>query len=149
MQGGGALPAAKLAFATLGTLSPKKDNVVLIPSWYSGTHRRSIQCLTGPGRAIDPDRHFIVATNLLGNGLSTSPSNTPAPFEAARFPRVTLFDNVRLQHKLVPEDLGVERLKLVVGWSMGGARPSSGGRSSRTWWRPIARCPAPREPRFQ
>ena len=122
LQGGGALPAAKLAFATLGTLSPKKDNVVLIPSWYSGTHRESIQCLTGPGRAIDPDRHFIVATNLLSNGLSSSPSNTPVPFEAVRFPRVTLFDNVRLQHKLVTEALGVEKLKLVVGWSMGGCQ---------------------------
>ena len=122
LQGGGKLPAAQLAFATLGTLSPKKDNVVLIPSWYAGTHRESIKCLTGPGRAIDPDRHFIVATNLLSNGVSTSPSNTPAPFEAARFPRVTLFDNVRLQHKLVTEALGVEKLKLVVGWSMGGCQ---------------------------
>ena len=36
---------------------------MLIPSWYAGTHRESIKCLTGPGRAIDPDRHFIVATN--------------------------------------------------------------------------------------
>ena len=54
LQAGGTLPSAGLAYATLGTLSPKGDNVVLIPSWYAGTHRESALCLTGAGRAIDP-----------------------------------------------------------------------------------------------
>jgi homoserine O-acetyltransferase len=122
LQAGGALPSAKLAYQTLGTLSPARDNVVLIPSWYSGTHREAALCLVGPGRAIDPEKHFVVLTNLLSNGLSTSPSNTPAPFEATRFPRVTLFDNVRLQQLMLTEALGVEHLKLVAGWSMGGCQ---------------------------
>jgi homoserine O-acetyltransferase len=122
LQKGGALPVAKLAYKTLGTLSPARDNVVLIPSWYSGTHREAEYCMVGPDRAISPDKHFIVFTNLLSNGLSSSPSNTPAPFEAARFPRVTLHDNVRLQHMLLTEKLGVEHLKLVAGWSMGGCQ---------------------------
>ena len=122
LQKGGALPTAKLAYKTMGKLSAAGDNVVLIPSWYSGTHREAEFCMVGPNRAISADRHFIVFVNLLSGGVSSSPSNTPAPYEATRFPRVTLFDNVRLQHMLLTERLGVERIKLVAGWSMGGCQ---------------------------
>jgi homoserine O-acetyltransferase len=122
LQGGERLPTARLAYRTLGTLSPRGDNVVLVPSWYSGTDREAELCLVGPGRAIDPARHFVVLTNLLAGGVSSSPSNTPAPCEAARFPRVSLYDNVRLQHMMLTEALGVERIRLVAGWSMGGCQ---------------------------
>ena len=101
LQKGSALPVARLAYKALGRLSPSRDNVVVIPSWYSGTHRESELCLVGQGRVIDPDKHFVVLTNLMSGGVSSSPSNTEAPFDAARFPRVTLFDNVRLQHLLL------------------------------------------------
>ena len=121
LQGGETLPSAKLVYRTLGTLSPARDNVVLIPSWYSGTDREAEICMVGPGRAIDPARHFVVLTNLLSGGVSSSPSNTPAPFEAGRFPRVTLHDNVRLQRMLL-DGLAIEHLKLVAGWSMGGCQ---------------------------
>jgi homoserine O-acetyltransferase len=122
LQSGERLPVAQLVYRTLGTLSPARDNAVLIPSWYSGTDREAELCMVGPDRAIDPGRHFIVFTNLLSGGVSSSPSNTPAPFEAGRFTRVTLFDNVRLQHMLLTEKLGIEHLKLVAGWSMGGCQ---------------------------
>ncbi len=121
LQAGETLPSAKLVYRILGTLSPARDNVVLIPSWYSGTDREAEICMVGPGRAIDPARHFVVLTNLLSGGVSSSPSNTSAPFEAGRFPRVTLHDNVRLQRMLL-DGLGIEHLKLVAGWSMGGCQ---------------------------
>jgi homoserine O-acetyltransferase len=69
--------------------------------------------------ALDPDKYFIIIPNMLGNGLSSSPSNMPAPYNGARFPRVTACDNVRLQHRLVTEKFFVKRLALVTGWSMG------------------------------
>ena len=122
LQSGEALPTARLVYRTLGALSPAKDNVVVIPSWYSGTDREAEFCMVGTDRAIDPTRHFVVMTNLLSGGVSSSPSNTPSPFEAARFPRVTLHDNVTLQHKLLTQTFGVERIKLVAGWSMGGCQ---------------------------
>ena len=75
--------------------------------------------MTGTNRALDPGKYFIILTDLLGNGLSSSPSNTPSPFEQTRFPRITIHDNVRLQHQLVTETFGIQRLRLVTGWSMG------------------------------
>jgi homoserine O-acetyltransferase len=56
---------------------------------------------------------------MLGNGLSSSPSNTPPPFDRAAFPNISVYDNVGCQHRLVCEHLGIERIKLVVGFSMG------------------------------
>lgn len=69
--------------------------------------------------ALDPTRYFIIIPNMLGNGLSSSPSNTPKPHDRSSFPNVTMYDNVRFQHRLVTERFGIERLELVTGWSMG------------------------------
>ena len=88
LEGGGRIPGLKLAYATLGTLSRKKDNAILFPSWYSGTSKILEQSYIGPGRALDPDKYWIILVNQIGNGLSSSPHNTPPPFNAARFPRV-------------------------------------------------------------
>ncbi len=118
LQSGVVLPAAKLAYKTIGRLNAAGDNAVLIPSYYTGTHEGN-EGYVAASRVLDPGRHFIVLTNLFGNGLSSSPSNTGAPFDGPRFPRVTLHDNVACQHRLLAEVLGVERLPLVMGWSMG------------------------------
>ena len=58
--------------------------------------------------------------DMFGNGLSSSPSNTDDPFQGPDFPTVTIYDNVKAQHKLVTETLGISKLKLVTGFSMGG-----------------------------
>lgn len=68
---------------------------------------------------LDPERYFIIIPNMLGNGLSSSPSNTPPPYDKARFPHVTTYDNISVQHRLVTEVFGIEKLALVTGWSMG------------------------------
>jgi len=119
LQKGGVLPTARLAYATRGKLNAARDNAVLVPSWYTGTHADSETFMLGADRALDPNKYFIILTNLLGNGLSSSPSNSPAPVDRGRFPKVTLHDNVRLQHQLITERLGIERLRLVTGFSMG------------------------------
>jgi homoserine O-acetyltransferase len=121
LQSGAVLPNAKLAYKTYGRLAPSGDNVILLPTFYTGTHRRN-EGYFGPGRALDPARHYIVCVNLLGNGLSSSPSNTPAPHDGPRFPEVTLYDNVAAQHRLLTEALGVARIRLVAGWSMAGCQ---------------------------
>jgi homoserine O-acetyltransferase len=118
LQGGATLRGCKMAYKTFGTLSPAKDNVIVYPTWYSGQHYDN-EWLVGPGRALDPAKYFIIIPNMLGNGLSSSPSNTPEPYNAARFPKVTAYDNVRAQHRLVTEKFGIEHIRMVTGWSMG------------------------------
>ena len=115
---GATLRDAKLAYKTYGTLAEDKSNAIVYPTWYSGRHWEN-EWLIGEGMALDPGRYFIIVPNMLGNGLSSSPSNTPPPYDRARFPKVTLLDNVTVQHRLVTEHFGIEQLELVTGWSMG------------------------------
>ena len=118
LQSGATLRDARLAYKTYGTLSAARDNVIVYPTWYSGQHTEN-EWLIGAGKALDPGRYFIVIPNMFCNGLSSSPSNTPPPYDRGAFPRVTAYDNVRQQHRLVTEKFGVERVRLVTGWSMG------------------------------
>lgn len=117
LQSGATLKDARLAYKTYGTLDPAGSNVVVLPTFYTGTHIRN-EGYFGRGRAIDPARHFIVSINLFGNGLSSSPSNSATPQNGPRFPSVTLFDNVACQYRLLTERLGVQRIALVAGWSV-------------------------------
>ena len=121
LQSGVVFSGARLAYKTYGELNENGDNVVLLPTFYTGSHVRN-EGYFGAGRAIDPARHFVVSVNLFGNGISSSPSNTPAPFSAVSFPDITLFDNIRAQHRLLTEALGIDRIALVTGWSMAGCQ---------------------------
>lgn len=118
LQSGATLRDAKLAYKTYGKLNADKSNLIVYPTWYSGQHYDN-EWLIGEGMALDPDKYFIIIPNMLGNGLSSSPSNTPPPYDRARFPNITFYDNVALQHRLVTEQFGIEKIALVVGWSMG------------------------------
>jgi homoserine O-acetyltransferase len=121
LQSGVVLPGARLAYKTYGELNENRDNVVVLPTFYTGSHMRN-EGFFGTGRAIDPARHYVVSVNMFGNGISSSPSNTPAPFNAASFPDITLYDNIRAQYQLLTEELGVNSIALVTGWSMAGCQ---------------------------
>lgn len=120
LEEGGVIDDLQLAVATFGTLNADRTNAILIPTWFSGTHQTWEQVYIGPGRALDPDKYFIMVVNQIGNGLSTSPHNTDDPAIAmSRFPHVRIGDDVRAQERLVSEVYGIDRLALVVGGSMG------------------------------
>lgn len=70
--------------------------------------------------ALDPEKYFIVVPNMLGNGVSSSPSNTPPPLHGPDFPKITQYDNVMLQERLLREVFGIEKIRLACGWSMNG-----------------------------
>ena len=118
LREGATLREAKLAYKTFGSLNDDGSNAIVYPTWYSGRHWEN-EWLIGEGMALDPNEYFIIVPNMLGNGLSSSPSNTPPPYDRARFPHVTVYDNVSVQHRLVTERFGIEKLALVTGWSMG------------------------------
>ncbi|MBO9195991.1 alpha/beta fold hydrolase [Rhizobium sp. 16-449-1b] len=118
LQSGLVLPDAYLAYKTYGRLNKYKDNAIVFPTWFCGQHRGN-EWLIGSRRALDPDKYFIIVPNMLGNGLSSSPSNMPAPLAKSGFPKTTINDNVRLQHQLVSGHFGIDHLALAIGWSMG------------------------------
>jgi homoserine O-acetyltransferase len=119
LEEGGTIRGCSLACATFGKLNEAKDNAILIPTWYSGTSKIMEQVYIGSGHALNPDRYFIIVVNQIGNGLSSSPHNTPAPGGMGNFPHVRIGDDVRAQHKLVTERFGLTQLALVAGGSMG------------------------------
>ena len=117
LQCGVVLEDTKLAYQTYGTLNKSGNNAIVHPTWYGGRHS-DVEWLIGPGRPLDTNRFFIVVPNLFGNGLSTSPSNMPKKRASEKFPRISLYDNVVCQHKLITEVLNVKHIRLVLGWSM-------------------------------
>jgi homoserine O-acetyltransferase/O-succinyltransferase len=119
LQCGITLTGARIVYDVHGEPNAARDNVILFPTRYGGTAADN-RYLIGEGMALDPSRWCIVVPNMLGNGVSSSPSTTPAPLDGPRFPPTTVHDNVVLQQRLLSEELGVQRLALVVGWSMGG-----------------------------
>ena len=92
------LPDTKLAYKTYGKLNPEGSNAVLIAVPVNGTHQDAASIhIEGENRAISPEKHFVIIPDMFGDGLSSSPSNTPSPFDGADFPSVTIYDNVRAQ----------------------------------------------------
>jgi len=133
-EAGGSLPMARLAYETWGTPSPAGDNAVLVLHALTGdSHVTGAPGLgqetdgwwhgiVGPGLAIDTDRWFVVAPNMLGGCQgSTGPASlAPDGLEwGIRFPYLTVRDQVSAQ-RVFSERLGIDRWAAVVGGSMGG-----------------------------
>lgn len=119
LEEGSSIPDCRLAVAIHGTLNADKSNAILVPTWYSGTSKIMEQVYIGEGRALDPSKYCIIIVNQIGNGLSTSPSNSTGSLAGPGFPKVRIGDDVRAQHRLLTEHFGLESLALVVGGSMG------------------------------
>ena len=117
LESGVALPDAKIAYATFGTLNSDKSNVILAPSWFGSDHH-GYDFLIGDGRALDPAKYFIVLTEMFSSGFSSSPSNTPDPFHGPHFPATAIRDNVEAARRVL-ESFGVTHVHAVVGYSMG------------------------------
>ena len=136
LQCGKKLPSAQIAYKTLGSLNADKGNVIILNHPVGGTHENAEAIhLDGENRAISPEKHFIIMPNMFGNGLSSSPSNTSAPFAGPSFPGVTIFDSVRAQYELVTKAFGISEIQLVIGFSMGGLQASIGQQCTQLWFR--------------
>jgi len=117
-ESGVTLPRALVVYGTYGKLNEAKDNVVLLPSHYMADYH-GYEWLIGTDKALDPSKLFLVATELFGNGHSSSPSNTPEPFHGPRFPVMTIRDNVEAVHTLLVKELKISHLRAIIGFSMG------------------------------
>src|SRR5246500_3770281 len=133
LQSGAVLGEVTIAYWTLGTLSPERDNVVLVVHGFTSgpqmispggvTGEGAWSQLVGPGKPVDTNRYFAVCPNMLGSsyGSSNAASIDPAtgkPY-GPRFPDITVSDIVATQRALL-DDLGVDTFVAVVGPSYGG-----------------------------
>ncbi|EWY36643.1 hypothetical protein N825_25830 [Skermanella stibiiresistens SB22] len=118
LENGQVIENGFLTYVTHGQLNEQGNNAILVLPSLMGTHHRH-DFLIGPGKALDPEKHFIIAVDTIGNGRAISPSNSESQHGIA-FPQFSICDMVTAQHKLVTEGLDLERLLAVVGLSMGG-----------------------------
>jgi homoserine O-acetyltransferase len=134
LDSGARLEPLEIAYKTYGTLNEAKSNAILVCHALTGDqHAASTNPATGrPGwwenvigsrLPLDPDRYFIISTNVVGGCMgSTGPASvnpkTGDPYGLA-FPVITIADMVRAQAMLI-EALGISTLLAVVGGSMGG-----------------------------
>ncbi len=133
-ESGQVLPKVRFAYETYGTLSPARDNAILVLHALTGDSNLNHPAepghptdgwwpgLVGPGLPIDTDRWFVVAPNMLGGCQGTTGPSSTAPDGlewGPRFPFTTIADQVRAEHELT-ECRGIERWFAVIGGSMGG-----------------------------
>ncbi len=125
LECGEQLHLVQVAYRTWGSLNAAKDNGVLICHAFTGSADADYwwSPLYGSGKALDPDRDFIVCSNILGSCYGTTGPTSVNPktgeMYGANFPEITVRDMVHLQARFL-EGLGVRSLKLVIGGSLGG-----------------------------
>jgi homoserine O-acetyltransferase/O-succinyltransferase len=118
LESGEAIREFSISYVTHGTLNEKKSNAILMVTAISGNHHR-IDFMIGSGKALDPERYFIICTDAIGNGLTTSPSNSKAQ-PRMQFPKFTIRDMVESQYRLLKGKFGIDHVVAVIGPSMGG-----------------------------
>jgi homoserine O-acetyltransferase/O-succinyltransferase len=118
LESGEAIKDFSISYVTHGKLNEKKSNAILMVTAIGGNHHR-IDFMIGPGKALDPDKYFIICTDAIGNGLTTSPSNSKSQPRMS-FPKFAIRDMVESQYRLLKEKFGIDHVVAVVGPSMGG-----------------------------
>ena len=118
LENGSIIENFKISYTTAGTLNAEKSNAILMVTAIGGNHHR-IDYLIGPGKALDTNKYFVICTDAIGNGLTTSPSNSETQ-PNINFPEFNIRDMVNSQYRLLTEHFGIAKLVAVVGASMGG-----------------------------
>ncbi len=108
----------RIGYRTWGTLNAARSNAVLFPTWFSGVSANLADAIK-PDGLVDPTKYFVIAVDALGDGVSSSPSNS-ATQHGPDFPAFTIEDMVNAEHRLATETLGLNHLHAVMGISMGG-----------------------------
>jgi homoserine O-acetyltransferase len=118
LESGEIIRDCQIGYRTLGRLDADGSNAVLFPTWFSGTTENLLDHV-GPGKLVDATRYYVILVDALGDGVSSSPSNSPTQ-PRMKFPRFTIRDMVNSQHELLTRVLKIHHLRAVMGLSMGG-----------------------------
>ncbi len=117
LDSGEVIEGLEIGYRTFGKLNNDSSNVILFPTWFGGKSE-NLANLIGEDKLVDSSKYFVVAIDAIGNGVSTSPSNS-ATQENDNFPFFTLKDVVRSQ-EMALKSLGIDHLYGIIGGSMGG-----------------------------
>ena len=118
LENGKQIRDLKLGYRTVGELNPDQSNAVLFPTWFTGTSANLVS-LVGPGKLVDSSKYFVILVDALGDGVSSSPSNSREQ-PHMRFPQINIRDMVRAEYELATKHLKLRHLRAVIGISMGG-----------------------------
>ncbi|WP_158600241.1 alpha/beta fold hydrolase [Fibrisoma montanum] len=118
LENGQTIRDCRLGYRTFGKLNAGRTNAVLVPTWFTGTSDNK-KFVAEPGNIADSTRYFTIVVDALGNGVSSSPSNSTTQ-PGAQFPQFSIRDMVRSEYELVTKHLGLTHLHTVTGISMGG-----------------------------
>ena len=113
-EDGTTMPELRIAYETQGTLTPARDNAILLLH-DTVADRHAFDDWIGPGKLFDTDRYFVITADAIGGGESTSPSDGGGQ----DFPRYTIRDMMAAEYGLVSRGLGLTRLRAIVGRAMG------------------------------
>jgi homoserine O-acetyltransferase/O-succinyltransferase len=118
LESGATIRDCRIGYRTAGALNADRSNAVVVLTWFAG-HSGGLVASIGPGKLFDTDRWFVITIDALGDGVSSSPSNS-AVQPGAVFPRFTMRDMVRSQHAFLTRELKLEGVHAIAGLSMGG-----------------------------
>jgi homoserine O-acetyltransferase/O-succinyltransferase len=118
LRSGAVIHDFRLGYRAFGQLNAAKSNAILWPTWLGGKTQELVQ-FVGPDKVVDSTKYFVVLVDALGNGVSTSPSNSKTQARLV-FPEFTIRDMVESEHRFATEVLHLTHVHAVMGISMGG-----------------------------
>ena len=120
LANGQSIRLCRIAYRSFGELSQSRDNIIIFPTWFTGTSSNLIDYdLIGPGKLVDTNHFHVIAIDALADGVSSSPSNWTAE-KSGMFPEITIGDMVKAEHALLKNILNISHVHAVIGISMGG-----------------------------
>ncbi|NQV36687.1 MAG: alpha/beta fold hydrolase [Candidatus Marinimicrobia bacterium] len=118
LENGKSIENCTIGFQRFGRTNHDSSNIVVVPTWFSGKSDH-VANLVGENNLYDSTRYHIIIIDALGNGVSTSPSNSPVQ-KNEEFPSITIYDMVRSQYILLHDKMEIHDVHAIVGGSMGG-----------------------------
>ncbi|HET7214563.1 MAG TPA: alpha/beta fold hydrolase [Terriglobia bacterium] len=118
LENGQVIQGLRIGYRTIGKLNSQKSNIVVFPTWFTGTTRQLVD-LVGPGKLVDSSKYYVILMDALGDGITSSPSNSKAQ-PRMKFPEFNIRDMVKSEHELLTRRLGIHHVHAVIGISMGG-----------------------------
>lgn len=118
LENGETIRDCRIGYRTFGKINAEKSNAVLVTTWAGGTTEQLKSSIVAGG-LVDPAKYFVILIDALGNGISSSPSNSRTQ-PHMKFPHFTLRDTVNTQHELLTKTLKLDHLRAIMGVSMGG-----------------------------